>query len=74
MGRLGQGGGFSDTPDDASTITTEPTKPYLPDESAGSQTPMERALTLNRNLEGIVDVLIDRKSRWDEAFNLTGGD
>ena len=65
VGRLGQGGGFSDTPDEAPTITPETTKPYLPDESPGNQTPMERALTLNRNLEGIVDVLVDRKSRWD---------
>jgi murein DD-endopeptidase MepM/ murein hydrolase activator NlpD len=65
VGRLGQGGGFSDTPEGAPTITPEPTKPSLPDESAGNQTPLERALTLNRNLEGIVDVLVDRKSRWD---------
>lgn len=33
--------------------------------SHADQEPLERALDLNHNLEGIIDALIDRKSEWD---------
>ncbi len=65
-GMMGQGGGSSsDFADEPLADVPEPAMVAFPATAAEDQTPVERALELNRNLEGIVDVLIDRKSQWD---------
>jgi murein DD-endopeptidase MepM/ murein hydrolase activator NlpD len=63
-GMMGQGGGSSsDLTDEPLIHENEPALPAQP--AAAEQLSLERALNLNRNLEGIVDVLVDRKSQWD---------
>jgi murein DD-endopeptidase MepM/ murein hydrolase activator NlpD len=65
-GMMGQGGGSSsDVIDEPLFNGAEPALPALPEPAAAHQTLDERARLLNRNLEGIMDVLIDRKSQWD---------
>lgn len=66
-GMMGQGGGSSSDVMDEPFINGTETAVLaaLPDAAAANQTPVDRALNLNGNLEGIVDVLIDRKSQWD---------
>jgi len=65
-GMMGQGGGSSsDFTDEPLTDAHEPAMTAFPEPAAADQSPVERALQLNRNLEGIVDVLVDRKSQWD---------
>jgi murein DD-endopeptidase MepM/ murein hydrolase activator NlpD len=67
-GMMGQGGGSSaDFTDETLTYDngTEKAMPALPQTAGIIQSPVERAINLNNNLEGIIDVLVDRKSQWD---------
>jgi murein DD-endopeptidase MepM/ murein hydrolase activator NlpD len=61
----GQGGETSDILNEPLISFIEPSSAAPPDQSDPTRTPVERALLLNRNLEGIIDVLLDRKSKWD---------
>ena len=66
MGGLGQGGERSDMMVDEPFINApDPQILTTPKGFNANQKPVERALDLNRNLEGIIDALLDRKSEWD---------
>ena len=65
MGGLGQGGTDAYSSDTSLHFPLESTSLISHRSSRHSQSPREKALCLKKNLEGIVDELIDRKSEWD---------
>ncbi len=65
-GMMGQGGGSPlDLTDESLIRENDPVPTSLSRRSTVDHLTIERALNLNRNLEGIADVLVDRKSQWD---------
>ena len=66
MGGLGQGGISKPfiSPSFSYPLDVSPTT--IPQLSKDDQSPVENALALKKNLEGIIDDLLDRKSEWDK--------
>ena len=65
MGGLGQGGTDSYFTDRSLSFPRDLTTLVTPQSFQHNQSPKAKALCLKKNLEGIVDELIDRKSEWD---------
>lgn len=65
MGGLGQGGLSKPFNSISFNYPLEVSSTLIPQLSKNGQSPVENALVLKKNLEGIIDDLLDRKSEWD---------
>jgi murein DD-endopeptidase MepM/ murein hydrolase activator NlpD len=65
MGGLGQGGLSRPFNSTSFNYPLEVSSTLIPQLSENGQSPVENALVLKKNLEGIIDDLLDRKSEWD---------
>ena len=65
MGGLGQGGFSSPFTSTSFNYPLEVGSALIPQMSKDDLSPVENALVLKKNLEGIIDVLLDRKGEWD---------
>jgi murein DD-endopeptidase MepM/ murein hydrolase activator NlpD len=65
MGGLGQGGISRPFTSTSFNYPLEVGSSLIPQLSEGGHSPVEKALVLKKNLEGIIDDLMDRKSEWD---------
>ncbi len=65
MGGLGQGGLSSPFASTSFNYPLEVGSTLIPQLSKDGLSPVENAIVLKKNLEGIIDVLLDRKGEWD---------